>query len=350
MKVMTMFDVFDGHNDVLLRLWMKGKKDSKSGHSLSMCYRDGFDAHIDHHKAKSGGLKGGFFAMFVPQQNSSGDAILGTNPVAQDDAAAVTDAMFTIMEDLARDCPDDVAICTSHDEITAAMRKGAMAVLPHIEGAEAIKTDLSNLDDYYARGLRSIGPLWSRPNAFGVGVPLGFPGSPDQGDGLTAEGRELVRAANKMGILIDLSHLNEKGFWDVAGLSDAPLVATHSNVYGLSASARNLTEKQLGAIKESSGMVGLNFATGFLREDGKKTGDTALELMIRHLDVLVAALGEDGVALGSDFDGAVIPNDIGDASGLPKLTNAMEAAGYGQALIEKICSQNWLKMIKKTIG
>ena len=225
-----------------------------------------------------------------------------------------------------------------------------MAVLPHIEGAEAIKPDLSNLDDYYARGLRSIGPLWSRPNAFGVGVPLGFPGSPDQGDGLTAEGHELVRAANKMGILIDLSHLNEKGFWDVAGLSDAPLVATHSNVYGLSASPRNLTEKQLAAIRESGGIVGLNFATGFLREDGKKTGDTGLELMIRHLDVLVEALGEDGVALGSDFDGAIIPNDIGDASGLPKLTKAMEAAGYGQALIEKICSKNWLMMIKKTIG
>ena len=122
--------------------------------------------------------------MFVPQQNSSGDAILGTDPVAQDDAAAVTDVMFTIMEDLARDCPDNVAICTSHDEITAAMRKGAMAVLPHIEGAEAIKPDLSNLDDYYARGLRSIGPLWSRPNAFGVGVPLGFPDHLTKGMGL----------------------------------------------------------------------------------------------------------------------------------------------------------------------
>ena len=347
---MKMFDVFDGHNDVLLRLWMKGNALKKDGKAISQLYREGFDAHIDHGKAKEGGLKGGFFAMFVPQQNSSGDAILGTDPIAQRDAETVTEAMFTILENLARDFPQDIAICTSHDEITSAMGRGLMACLPHIEGAEAIKPDLSNLEAYYERGLRSIGPLWSRPNAFGVGVPLGFPGSPDQGDGLSDEGKALIRTANSMGILIDLSHLNEKGFWDVATISTAPLVATHSNVFALSPSPRNLTAKQLAAIKESGGMVGLNFASGFLREDGQKSGKTSLDLMIQHLDQLIEALGEDGVALGSDFDGAIIPQDIGTAAGLPNLTHAMEKAGYGNALIEKICSQNWLRMIKQTIG
>ena len=140
---MKMFDVFDGHNDVLLRLWMKGNALKKDGKANSQLYCEGFDAHIDHGKAKEGGLKGGFFAMFVPQQNSSGDAILGTDPIAQRDAETVTEAMFTILENLARDFPQDIAICTSHDEITSAMGRGVMACLPHIEGAEAIKPDLS---------------------------------------------------------------------------------------------------------------------------------------------------------------------------------------------------------------
>jgi len=96
--------------------------------------------------------------------------------------------------------------------------------------------------------------------------------------------------------------------------------------------------------------VGLNFASGFLREDGEKTADTALEVMIRHLDHLLDHLGEDGVALGSDFDGAVIPKAIGTAAGLPNLITAMTDAGYGKALIAKICHQNWLNMIAKQIG
>lgn len=343
-----MTDIFDGHNDVLLRLWMNGK--TLNLDATAALYINGFDTHIDRQKAAEGGLKGGFFAMFVPQQNAKGDAILGTDPVGQQTAHHVTDAMFTILETLAETYPDDVMICTSHDDITDAMARGAMAALPHIEGAEAICPDLSNLDDYYARGLRSIGPLWSRPNAFGTGVPLGFPGSPDQGGGLTPEGKDLIRAANAKKILIDLSHLNEKGFWDVAKLSTAPLVATHSNLYALCESPRNLTAKQLAAIQESGGMVGLNFATGFLRDDGRKTGDTSMDWMIRHLDGLIEALGEDGVALGSDFDGAIIPDAIGSAAGLPHLISAMEKAGYGEALIRKIAHENWLRMIKTSIG
>jgi membrane dipeptidase len=348
-----MFDVFDGHNDVLLRLWI-AKRDikGKGMDSDAVCrlYHDGFDAHIDRTKAAAGGMKGGFFAMFVPQQNSSGDAILGTDPVEQHTAHSITGEMFTILENLSETCPDDMAVCTSHDQITAAMAQGVMAALPHIEGAEAIHPDLSNLEDYYARGLRSIGPVWSRSNAFGVGVPLDFPGSPDQGDGLTDAGIELIRTANQMNIMIDLSHLNEKGFWDVAKTSTSPLVATHSNVYKLCPSPRNLTTKQLAAIKESGGMVGLNFASGFLREDGRKTTDTDLDLLVRHLDALIVALGEEGVALGSDFDGAVIPDAIGTATGLPKLTATLQDAGYGKALTEKITSKNWLRMIKNTIG
>src|SRR5919202_1128991 len=127
--------------------------------------------------------------------------------------------------------------------------------------------ELDALEVFYQAGLRSLGPVWSRPTAFGHGVPFAFPRSPDTGAGLTDAGKELVRACNRLGIMIDLSHLNEQGFWDVAGLSDAPLVATHSNAHALCPSTRNLTDEQLGAIAGSGGLVGVNFAVSFLRED-----------------------------------------------------------------------------------
>jgi len=335
--------IFDGHNDILLRLWMNGDAEGKG-------FVEGMDTHIDANKAKAGGLAGGFFAIFTPQQNASGEAILGTDPITMATAQHATDAMIATFQSLCRAHPQIIRQCHNKEDIEAAMAAGIMAAVLHIEGAEAIAPDLSNLDHYYQQGLRSIGPVWSRSNAFGHGVPFDFPGSPDQGTGLTQAGKNLIRACDEMGIMIDLSHLNEAGFWNIASLTSRPLIATHSNTHALSPSPRNLTDQQLAAIAESGGLVGLNFASGFLREDGEKTADTALEVMIRHLDHLLDHLGEDGVALGSDFDGAVIPKAIGTAAGLPNLITAMTDAGYGKALITKICHQNWLNMIAKQIG
>jgi membrane dipeptidase len=134
----------------------------------------------------------------------------------------------------------------------------------HIEGAEAIDPNFEFLDVLYEAGLRSLGPVWSRPNAFGHGVPFRCPSSPDTGPGLTDLGKELIGACNRLGILIDLSHLNERGFWDVAAISNAPLVATHSNAHALSPHSRNLIDSQLAAIRETGGIVDVNFATSRL--------------------------------------------------------------------------------------
>ena len=151
-----------------------------------------------------------------------------------------------------------------------------------------------------------MGLVWSRPNAFAHGVPFEFPASPDTGPGLTPAGVELVHACNRLGILVDLSHLNEKGFWDVARTSDAPLVATHSNAHALCASTRNLTDAQLDAIARTGGVVGVNFACGFLCEDGSNDDDTPMSEIVRHVDYLVERMGIDHVAFGSDFDGAKV--------------------------------------------
>jgi membrane dipeptidase len=185
---------------------------------------------------------------------------------------------------------------------------------------------------------------------FGHGVPFAFPGGPDTGDGLTASGEKLVRACTEMKILVDLSHITEKGFWDVARLSKAPLVATHSNAHALCPSPRNLTDKQLAAIRESAGMVGLNFATCFLRPDGNMVADTDVGLMVRQLDYLIEKLGEDHVGFGSDFDGATVPAKIGSAAGLPVLIEALRQRGYSEALLKKLGTTNWLGVLERTIG
>lgn len=339
--------VFDGHNDTLLRLVGAERK------GALISFFDGHDnLHIDAKKAKAGGFAGGFFAMFVPPVNETGRELAFhemCEPVAQDYALNYTMHLVSMAYRLEAEADGAVRICRTTSDIKTTMSEGFIAMLLHIEGAEAIDQDFHALDVLYGAGLRSIGPVWSRDNIFACGVPFDFPGSPDQGAGLTEKGKELVRRCNKMGIMIDMSHLNEAGFWDVQKLSSAPLVATHSNVHALSNTPRNLTDKQLDAIAESKGVVGLNYAVGFLREDGDQHNpDTPIERMLVHLDYLLNKLGEDGVALGSDFDGCTLPKDIGSAAGNAKLIDAMRQHGYGEDLIEKIAHKNWLSLLERT--
>jgi membrane dipeptidase len=230
------------------------------------------------------------------------------------------------------------------------MTQDRLAAIFHIEGAEAIDVEFRSLDLLHAAGLRSIGITWSRANAFGTGVPFRHNADPDIGPGLSDVGKELVRRCDGMGIMIDLSHLNAAGFRDVAAISSKPLVATHSNIHAICPHARNLVDWQLAAIAESGGVVGLNFATGFLRPDGRFTPETDIETMVRHVDALVAALGEEGVALGSDFDGAMVPAAIGDVTGVPKLLQALLDKGYGEKLVRQIALDNWLNLLKRSIG
>lgn len=345
--------VFDGHNDVLLRLYLSAAADPVAD------FLNGEEAgHIDLKKARTGGLAGGLFALYSPSPRGSARRDVANGvlsralppPLPMDEARLSVTGELAILLRIERASQGAVAICRNVFEIRTALAHGALAVVVHIEGAEAIDEKLHFLDVLYGAGLRSLGPVWSRPNIFGHGVPFRFPSSPDTGDGLTAAGEKLVRACNELKILIDLSHITEKGFWDVARLSKAPLVATHSNAHALCPSPRNLTDKQLAAIRDTGGMVGLNFATGFLRPDGQMRSDTDIALMVQHLDYLLEKLGEDHVGLGSDFDGAMVPAAMGSAAGLPVLLDALRAKGYSDALLGKIASQNWLALLAQTIG
>jgi membrane dipeptidase len=243
-----------------------------------------------------------------------------------------------------------VRIATSVDEIEAARRARSFAVVLHMEGADAIDADFLELEKLYRGGLRSLGLVWSRPNIFGHGVPFAWPRSPDTGPGLTPAGEELVRACNHLGVMIDVSHLNEKGFWDVARLSTAPLVATHSCVHAICPSTRNLTDRQLDAIRASNGAVGVNFSVNDVRPDAQDNADTPLHMLTRHFQYLADRIGIDHVAIGSEFDGATIPAAIKDASGLPNLIAALRASGFDDASIRKIAFDNWMRVLRLTWG
>jgi membrane dipeptidase len=356
--------IFDGHNDVLLRLHRRAGADAITA------FLQGEDkGHLDLPKARKGGFAGGLFAIFVPspkrkdaasgatpsqETKSETGSVIGSDPappaVDMAEAQQVVFAMASLLYRIERESAGRVRVCRNAGDIEHCLAGDVLAAVLHIEGAEAIDANFELLDVLHAAGLRSLGPVWSRPNAFGHGVPFRCPSSPDTGPGLTDLGKALIGACNRLRILIDLSHLNERGFWDVAAISNAPLVATHSNAHAISPHSRNLTDRQLAAIRKSGGLAGLNFATAFLRPDGRHDKDTPLDLMIQHIEHMLEHLGEDGVGLGSDFDGAMIPAELGDAAGLQSLVRAMRKRGFGEPLIEKLCFRNWLRVLGRTWG
>ncbi|GFE66003.1 dipeptidase [Litoreibacter roseus] len=344
--------IFDGHNDVLSKLYRSG------GVPAADTFKTGRQGAIDLEKSKTGGFAGGFFAVYIPSPidldfkfkemtKPSYDLPL-PQQIEVDDALPVALAQMAILFELERQ--GVLLVCRSASDIRSAMQDNKIAAIFHIEGAESIDPDLHALDVFYEAGLRSLGPVWSRPTIYGHGVPFRFPSDPDIGDGLTDLGIKLIKKCNALGIMVDLSHLNAKGFWDVARHSEKPLVATHSNAHAICPHARNLTDAQLDAIRESDGMVGLNFAVAFLRDDGRMLADVPITQMLRHIDHLIEKLGEDRVGLGSDYDGAIVPKDLTTAADLPKLTQAMKEHGYGEPLIEKLCHANWLRVLEKTWG
>ncbi len=243
-----------------------------------------------------------------------------------------------------------IKVCRNSIELQACIEQSIFAPVLHIEGAEGIGEDLDALHVLHQAGLRSLGPVWSRPNIFAHGVPFRVPHSPDIGPGLTDAGRALVRICNHLKILIDLSHMNEQGFWDTARLSDAPLVATHSNAHALSPHSRNLTDRQLDAIGESKGLVGINYGVLFLRDDGVRNLDTPLQIVVDHIRYIADRIGIERVALGSDFDGTTVPNELKDAAGLPRLIELMRQNGFDQISIERVAYRNWLDVLARTWG
>lgn len=338
----TLLPIFDGHNDLLLRLWFEQSQDPVADffHGLS-------GGHLDYPRMKQGGFAGGLFAVFIPPARYVAPKLGISLQQAEHlcDPLMVTHAQLALAHQLEAQSQGRIKICRSVADITYCLQHDVIAMVLHIEGAGALDAHFSQLDAFYQAGVRSIGPFWNDPNLFGEGVTGAFPGSPDSGNGLTAAGKALVRACREHHILVDVSHMNEKAFWDTVEIGGGPLVATHSNSHALCPQPRNLTDKQLWAIKHSNGLVGVNFGTAFLRADGKRDGNTPLETIMQHIDYLTDILGEDRLAFGSDFDGISLPDEMKDVAGLPGLIRLLIDAGYDQLRLEKLCWRNWLRVL-----
>ncbi|HYH89615.1 MAG TPA: membrane dipeptidase [Solirubrobacteraceae bacterium] len=321
--------VFDGHNDVLLadRSFLESSD----------------DGHLDLARARAGGFAGGFFAIFTPHPDGfPDDAKRGPDvppepPVTH--AHALASTLAGIGKLLALEADGALRIVRSEQDLELG---GAVRAVMHIEGAEVLDPGLELLPALHALGLRSLGITWSRPNAFGHGVPFAQPSTPDTGPGLTDAGRALVRACEALGILVDLAHLNERGFWDVAQIAERPLVVTHACAHALVPSARNLTDAQLDAVRDSGGVVGVCFH----HEDvGPHRTDIA-----RQVDHIAARLGPEHVALGSDFDGCELPQGIAGAQDLPLVLDDLRALGWAEPELALVAHANFLRVLTAALA
>ena len=347
--------IFDGHNDALLSF-------APFGDGQPQDFFDGVDSwQLDFPKAKQGNFGGGFFAVYIPGkdfgnimaaiQTGETNALQDiTASVPYEEAAYPALQMIALLYRLEALSQGRFRVVQTALQLQNFLARGVIAAVLHFEGAEAIDEDLYALEVFHKAGLRSIGIVHSRNNQFGYGVPMGYGEKPDHGPGLTAAGRRLVKRCNELGIAIDVSHLNYKGFWDVANDSNAPLIATHSCAYALCQSPRNLMDDQLDAIAQSDGIVGVNFFIGFLREDGSWDKATPVDTLVNHIEYMVERMGIDHVAFGSDYGVITAPNRMPNIAGYPHLMRALAKRGYDEDAQHKLAQGNWLRVLRKTWG
>jgi membrane dipeptidase len=333
--------IFDGHNDALTREDHEGIVGGRPRGDLDLP------------RMRAGGVRGGIFAVFTASEGEDHTPVPRDDGVVEFEYApavahelAAADAAAVAGRLLAIERGGHVRLARSAADLDAAREDdGPPVAVLHLEGAEAIDPALQSLELWHAAGLRSLGPVWSRANAFAHGVPFISPSSPDIGPGLSDAGRALVRRCAELGILVDLSHLNEAGFWDVARLEAGPLVASHSAAHALCQASRNLTDAQLDAIGASGGLVGVVFACPFLRADFADDPDTPIELIVRHVRYVADRVGVEHVAFGSDFDGATIPAPLGDVAGMPGLLDALSRDGFSSPELAAISWENWRRVL-----
>ncbi|MDR7871450.1 MAG: dipeptidase [Tissierellaceae bacterium] len=324
------YTVADGHNDTMMKIideetWLPVA--DMGQHT---------DNHIDIPKMIEGGLNVAFFASFTPGYYGNVPRSLSRN------LALINALYFT-----ANNNPDTFQITNTVDEIENAVKDNKIAAVPTIEGAYAI--DEFNykelLKQFYDLGIRVIAPTWNYSNAIGEGCNRVYGDddkTPSEG-GLTKLGEKVIEEMNKLGILIDVSHLAEETFWDVIKVSKSPLIASHSGVYNLRNHQRNLKDDQLLAIKENSGVVSVVLFPNFLSDKD----EVYIKDFVDHIDYIVNLIGIDHVGIGSDFDGAEMPLDLKDASEMYKITEELIVRGYIEEDIEKILGKNILRVLNE---
>lgn len=223
-------------------------------------------------------------------------------------------------------------------DIERNQKNGQMSALLSIEDGSVLEGSLERLREFYLDGVRLITLTWNHPNE--IGYPRGHE------EGLTVKGKEIVEMMQQEGMMVDVSHLSDAGFWDVAEIMHKPFIASHSNARSICNHKRNLTNEQIKTIATKGGVIGLNYYDAFLEEDAKKL---SIDSFLKHINHILDIGGEDVLALGSDFDGIDTNPVLTDVSALPNLWDAMERDGISPRIMDKIKSENALRMMREVL-
>ncbi|MDI6893242.1 MAG: dipeptidase [Bacillota bacterium] len=310
--------VVDGHCDTLLRLW-------ETRASLAQRRTEG---HLDLPRMREGGVDIQVFACYIEPQYKPDRGL--------ERALQLVDFFHQQLEA----CPELFLIRTAGD-IARVRGEGRLGAMLAIEGGEGVGDDLSYLRTLYRLGVRLITLTWNQRNLIADGVA-----EERTGGGLSTFGVQVVEEMNRLGMMVDVSHLSEAGFWHVAATCRAPFVASHSCCRALCDHRRNLTDDQIRALARAGGVVGINFAPNFLREDGRATWEDVL----RHIEHVISLVGPAHVGLGSDYDGiGAAPTGVEDVSRLPVLTRGMLERGFSEDDVRKILGENFLRVLEQVM-
>lgn len=328
--------VIDMHCDTIGGMFMRSARGKTEEHIGKN------NMNIDLEKMAKGDYMAQCFAMFVPFNVE--------NPF--ETCMGMIDRFYTEMEAH----PNEIAIARNYQDLVKNQKNGKMSAILTIEEGGVTKGNLAYLRDFYRLGVRMITLTWNFEN--GVGHPnFTRPDNqnekpdfktPNTKDGLTPYGIEMVQEMNRLGIIIDVSHLSDAGFYDVLKYTSGPFVASHSNARAVCPHVRNMTDDMIYKLAERGGVMGINYCADFLREakDGEENFSYIAD-MVKHIQHIVQVGGIDCVGLGSDFDGIDQNLEMKDASYLPQLAQALSEAGFSEEEIEKIFYKNVLRVFKE---
>lgn len=289
-------------------------------------------------KLKKGNYIMQCFAMFIPYTLE--------NPL--EECIQMTDTFYKQLE-----LYPDIEIVRSYSDIVKNDKNNKISALLTIEEGGVTKGNLSYLRTFYRLGVRMICLNWNFVN--GVGYPNIIKGmnsdplEPNTTQGLTDYGKSMVVEMQKLGMIVDVSHLSDKGFWDVLALAKKPIVASHSNCRAVCKHVRNLTDEMIIALKENGGVMGMNFCADFL-SDSIEIGKNTIDCVLRHIWHIKKLVGVDVIALGSDFDGIDPDIELKGADLMPMLVHAMKDSGLTEEEIEKITYKNALRVIQANLS
>ncbi|MBT9157079.1 MAG: hypothetical protein DDT36_00056 [Firmicutes bacterium] len=313
--------VIDSHCDTLMRVI--GQRPFK----LSQEHTDG---HVDIPRLRQGGIGLQFFAAYIEPEYKP---LKATRRALQ-----FFDGFYRELDAN----PHDLRHVLSHADIELARRENKIGVLLSVEGGEALEGDLGVLRMFYRLGVRSIGLTWNERNQIAEGV-----GDCRSGGGLTDFGVSVIKEMDRLGMIIDVSHLSEPGYMDVLAVSKNPIIASHSNARSCCDHVRNLTDHQILALQRNGGVMGINFASQFVKHGEKAT----IAHVVDHMVHIASLVGCDHIGIGADYDGiSRTPIGLEDVAKLPYLTEAMMARGFSDDEIVAILGGNYLRVLSVVLG